>query len=81
MFPVFAAALNINQFILKCSAVLRSLIYRLLSFIAHQSCVLIITNPQHRDVNELFYANTLRYEELISFDDVNFFFDVLPNIT
>jgi len=50
-----------------------------LTEIAHQSYVLIITNPQHRDVNDLFYVNILHYEEL-RFDCVSFFFDVLSNI-
>lgn len=52
-----------------------------LTEIAHQSYVLIITNPQHRDVNDLFYVNILHYEELaLRFDCVSFFFDVLSNI-
>lgn len=74
LFPVFAVALNPNQFYFAFGmfgsisffdlSTPMSLINR---EIAHQSCVLIVTNPQHRDVNELFYVNILRYEELAPF--------------
>lgn len=85
LFPVFAAALNLNQFTLHLFGSISFFDLSTpmsLTEIAHQSYVLTITNPQHRDVNELFYVNILHDEELAHFFFFSMMsiFDVLSNI-